>query len=635
MQAMKPEAVDQLVELFVGARERRHPVPVPLPQGCRPPSPEEAYRVQAALNGRLARTLGAVCGRKIGCTTPVMQRYLRIEHPCAGALYAGRVHRSPATVAHAGHWRPGVECEIAVRLGRALPADATPFDRADIAASVESCMAAIEIVDDRYDDFRALDAASLIADDFFSAGAVVGAPVAAWRGLDLAALRGTMTINDEAVGAGVGADVMGHPFEALAWLANHAAATGRPLAEGDLVLTGSIVESALGGAGRQRANRSRGPWGSLRFVRALIRNEQPEDPILVLRPGPNPRAGADWAAGMEKLGFDCVWASDHLTEMPPATAVMDSWTMLADIGARTTTARLGNGVIDVQRVHPAKVASMVATLDQLTNGRVNLGIGAGEVMNTRPYGMPWEASAVRIGRLKESLEVMKLLWGSSIDEPVSYSGEHYRLDYAHLALPPVQKPHPPIYVGAFTATKMFHLIGEMGHGWLPGTPNTEASLTRKVAAIRGAAERAGRSMDEIDVIASVPFAVSGRRAVRETARELLKRILVYHTRLLKDLGMEVEVDAARKELEYQYIEPTADQANELRAAVERLHIPEETVDRGIDEMMAVGTLEQCIASFERLVDRGVTNFNPRPLIANEESYEILSRDIMPHFKPNG
>ena len=244
---MRPEAIRQLVELFVAARERRHPVPALLPPDCRPPSLDDAYRVQTALNERLGSSLGAVCGRKIGCTTPVMQRYLRIEHPCAGALYAARVFRSPATVPYAAHWRPGVECEIAVQLGRPLPAAEAPFDRADVAAAVESCMAAIEIVDDRYDDFRALDAASLVADDFFSAGAVLGAPVSTpvstRSGLDLAALRGTMTINDVGVGAGTGADVMGHPFEALAWLANHAAATGRPLSEGDVVLTGSIVET--------------------------------------------------------------------------------------------------------------------------------------------------------------------------------------------------------------------------------------------------------------------------------------------------------------------------------------------------------------------------------------------------------
>ena len=243
MQAMNPEAIRQLVELFVAARERRHPVPAPLPPDCCPPSLEEAYRVQAALNERLGGSLGAVSGRKIGCTTPVMQRYLRIEHPCAGALHAARIFGSPATVPYAAHWRPGVECEIAVRLGRPLPAAEAPFERADVAAAVETWMAAIEIVDDRYDDFRALDAASLIADDFFSAGAVLGAPVSTRSGLDLAALRGTMTINDADVGSGTGADVMGHPFEALAWLANHAAARGRPLSEGDVVLTGSIVET--------------------------------------------------------------------------------------------------------------------------------------------------------------------------------------------------------------------------------------------------------------------------------------------------------------------------------------------------------------------------------------------------------
>ena len=195
------------------------------------------------MNERLGESLGSVCGRKIGCTTEVMQRYLQIEHPCAGALYADRVHHREATVPFGEHWRPGVECEIAARLGQSLPASDAPFDRTAVADAVESCMAAIEIVDDRYDDFRALDAPSLIADDFFSAGAVIGACVPGWRELDLRALGAAMTINGVEVGTGRGADVMGHPFEALAWLANHAVEGGRPLAAGDLVLTGSIVET--------------------------------------------------------------------------------------------------------------------------------------------------------------------------------------------------------------------------------------------------------------------------------------------------------------------------------------------------------------------------------------------------------
>ena len=239
---MTPLAIDQAVALYAAARHRRVRIAV-LPEECRPASLEEAYDVQAALNERLGDSFGPVCGRKIGCTTPVMQRYLEIAHPCAGALYAGRTLSAPATVAHADQWRPGVECEIAVRLGRPLPAAAAPFDSAAVGDAVEACMAAIEIVDDRYDDFRALDTPTLVADDFFSAGAVTGPPVAAWRGLDLAAAEGTMAINGARMGAGTGADVMGHPFAALTWLANHAAASGRPLAAGDVVLTGSVVET--------------------------------------------------------------------------------------------------------------------------------------------------------------------------------------------------------------------------------------------------------------------------------------------------------------------------------------------------------------------------------------------------------
>ena len=239
---MTPLAIDQAVALYVAARHRRQRIAV-LPEDCRPASLDEAYAVQDALNERLADTHGAVCGRKIGCTTPVMQRYLEIAHPCAGALYERRTLSAPATVKYTDHWRPGVECEIAVRLGQPLPAAAAPFDRAAVADAVEACMAAIEIVDDRYDDFRALDTPTLIADDFFSAGAVLGPPVTAWREVDLAAAGGAMAINGKNVGAGTGADVMGHPFEALTWLANHAAASGRPLAAGDVVLTGSVVET--------------------------------------------------------------------------------------------------------------------------------------------------------------------------------------------------------------------------------------------------------------------------------------------------------------------------------------------------------------------------------------------------------
>jgi 2-oxo-3-hexenedioate decarboxylase/2-keto-4-pentenoate hydratase len=110
-------------------------------------------------------------------------------------------------------------------------------------------MAAIEVVDDRYEDYRTLDVPTLIADDFFNAACVLGAPVAAWRDLDLASLRGRMRINGAEVGTGRGGDILGHPLEALAWLANALVARGRCLEAGEIVLLGSVVETRWVAAG--------------------------------------------------------------------------------------------------------------------------------------------------------------------------------------------------------------------------------------------------------------------------------------------------------------------------------------------------------------------------------------------------
>jgi len=112
-----------------------------------------------------------------------------------------------------------------------------------VAHAVAAVMAGMEIVDDRYVDYKTLDTPTLIADDFFDAGCVLGAPVRDWRRLDIASLAGTTRINDAEVGRGRGADVMGHPFNALAWLATTLAKRGRSLRAGEFVFTGSVVET--------------------------------------------------------------------------------------------------------------------------------------------------------------------------------------------------------------------------------------------------------------------------------------------------------------------------------------------------------------------------------------------------------
>jgi 2-keto-4-pentenoate hydratase len=170
-----------------------------------------------------------------------MQEYLNIHTPCGGSVLTAGVQTSPARLPHQAYVCPGVECELAVRLGADLPPQRAPFTRAMVAAAVAECMAGIEVVDDRYSDWRALDTPTLIADDFFHAGVVLGPTGTAWQRLDLAGIDGRMFINDTEVGRGRGGDVLGHPFAPLVWLANHLARYGQGLRAGEIVMTGSIV----------------------------------------------------------------------------------------------------------------------------------------------------------------------------------------------------------------------------------------------------------------------------------------------------------------------------------------------------------------------------------------------------------
>ena len=209
------------------------------PEDTRPRDSGEAYDIQRALHDLLVDAQGAQAGWKIGCTTPTMQEYLGIHEPAAGHIRASTVQVGAGAVVHAGLCRPGVECELAVRLARDLPPD---VGRRQAMEAVGAVMAAIEIVDDRYVDWRALDAPTLTADDFFGAGCVLGRDDVAWHDIDLGRVSATMAVNGREIGAGVGADILGDPLEALVWLVNGPArATGLPA--GSIVMLGSLVQT--------------------------------------------------------------------------------------------------------------------------------------------------------------------------------------------------------------------------------------------------------------------------------------------------------------------------------------------------------------------------------------------------------
>ncbi len=230
-------------QLIATHRRDRKPLP-PLPEAIAPRDEAEGYRVQRVLRDLLLPQAGPLVGYKIGCTSEVMQRYIGIPHPCGGAIHARGVHDSGAALPASSFIRVGVECEIAVRLAKDLPASGAPYTAETVAAAIDAYHPAIEIVDDRYVQWETLGAPTLVADDFFAAGCVLGAPVSRERAPDPATVTGTMIVNGAEAGRGTGADVLGHPHNPLAWLANHLAAEGRALYAGQIVLTGSLVKTA-------------------------------------------------------------------------------------------------------------------------------------------------------------------------------------------------------------------------------------------------------------------------------------------------------------------------------------------------------------------------------------------------------
>jgi 2-keto-4-pentenoate hydratase len=199
----------------------------------------DAYAVQRAYVERQmqARRAGTA-GYKIGLTSKRMQEMCGIDSPIAGVVLADCVHASGATLAAPSYGRLGLEFEIAVRLKRDLAPQSTPA-LAEVAAAVDAVCPAVEIIDDRRADYRALDVLSVIADNSWNAGIVLGEFVSNWP--DLATVEGEVSVDGHALDRGSGGDVLGHPFHPVAWLAGHLAAQGGGLRAGDVVMTGSIV----------------------------------------------------------------------------------------------------------------------------------------------------------------------------------------------------------------------------------------------------------------------------------------------------------------------------------------------------------------------------------------------------------
>ena len=204
---------------------------------------DEAYSVQREFQMDISRDQGPIAGYKLAYTTAPSQQANGVSDPCLGIMLANNIRHSPATLAAADFVQLGLECEVGVRLGADLLPSGAPYNLAKVAEAVESLSATFEIIDIRRTPGQEPKVGFMtgVAANIFNAGVVLGEPVTDWQGLDLPAAHGSMTINGELVGEGRGSDVMGHPLEPLAWLANKLAEQGLGLSAGMVIITGSIV----------------------------------------------------------------------------------------------------------------------------------------------------------------------------------------------------------------------------------------------------------------------------------------------------------------------------------------------------------------------------------------------------------
>jgi len=224
---MDRNAEDQ-IETFVAARGLRPSWPE-IAHGLRPQTIAEGYRLQNSIHDRI----GGRVGYKVGSTSAAGQRVFGLQEPVYAGLFAADRSAALGQALARPYRSPSLECEIAFVLSRDL--DAAHLSKTDVASAIGACHIACEIIDNRYGDPAAVGVPSLIADDFFQAGFVLGPANPDWRYQDLHRVRASVTINGQRF-EGSASDVL-DAYASLTWLVRKRG----HLAPGEIVLTGAIV----------------------------------------------------------------------------------------------------------------------------------------------------------------------------------------------------------------------------------------------------------------------------------------------------------------------------------------------------------------------------------------------------------
>ena len=329
-----------------------------------------------------------------------------------------------------------------------------------------------------------------------------------------------------------------------------------------------------------------------------------------------------YAKKLDADGFDAITIGDHTLIPNSAATYPNATTLLGYLASVTEHCRLSQAVTDPLRRHPVEIAQAALTLDQLTRGRAMLGLGAGEMMNLEPFGLDYDRPFTR---LREAVDVIKLLWRSSPKDPVDYDGEFFTLRRAYLQTGPFNAGRPPpIYIGA-VGTKTRELVGEKADGWIPVLEST-TSLKAHLEDVSRGAKKANRGSGGIDVMVTFYSVVGDKQEALKTV-EAVTRVQLVQERSVVELTSGISIPREFSVARLLVNDPEITQ--ELQSVANS--IPEKVVEA----VTVVGTEEDCIKRLESYLDAGATSF----LLCNlgkdqDETFSRYAQRIVPYLREN-
>jgi len=292
------------------------------------------------------------------------------------------------------------------------------------------------------------------------------------------------------------------------------------------------------------------------------------------------QTSVDVAVLAEKLGYDSIWVYDHFHNVPkPAQeAVFECWTTIAAISQRTSRIRLGQMVGCNSYRNPGLLAKITSTVDVISGGRLDWGIGAGWYESEyKGYGYEFAKPSDRIGMLRETVEIVKSMWTNA---ETNYDGKYYKMSRANCDPKPLQQPTPPVWIGGGGEQLTLRVVAE--HADVSNFGSSLEEFTKKRVILQDHCRIIGRDED------TIRKTISSEVFIRETEKEV--------------------IEAGSKNL---WGEP----AESWRAKA------------------LVGTPEQVSEKIQKYLDAGCTGFIPWCAdYPSTETLELFATKVIPNFR---